>query len=52
MWQYEVCAQYSRTFRKKLGLMDLYTLVYGGPCDLIPPIKPAKNGLKFKVVLK
>ncbi len=25
---------------------------YSGPCDVIPPIQPAKYGLKLKVVLK
>ncbi len=25
---------------------------YSGPCDLRPPIQPAKYGLKMKVVLK
>ncbi len=25
---------------------------YSGPCDLRPPIQPAKYGLKLKVVLK
>ncbi len=25
---------------------------YSGPCDLKPPIQPAKYGLKLKVVLK
>ncbi len=26
--------------------------IYSGPCDLRPPIHPAKYGLKLKVVLK
>ncbi len=26
--------------------------LYSGPCDLRPPIQPAKYGLKSKVVLK
>ncbi len=26
--------------------------LYSGPCDLRPPIQPAKYGLKLKVVLK
>ncbi len=30
----------------------MYMYTYSGPCNLRPPIQPAKYGLKLKVVLK
>ncbi len=38
------------TFRQQQLLQKLY--VYSGPCNLRPPIQPAKYGLKLKMVLK
>ncbi len=29
-----------------------YIYIYSGPCNLRPPIQPAKYGLKLKMVLK
>ncbi len=31
--------------------MSREIMIYSGPCDLRPPIQPAKHGLKLKVVL-
>ncbi len=36
---------------KKILYVIYLLLKYSGPCDLRPPIKPAKYGLKLKVVL-
>ena len=31
---------------------DVLVCIYSGPCDLRPPIQPAKYGLNLKMVLK
>ena len=33
-------------------IRPIFNAKYNGPCDLRPPIQPAKYGLKLKVVLK
>ncbi len=42
----------SRIFQKFCKESQVLFFIYSGPCDLRPPIQPAKYGLKFKVVLK
>ncbi len=39
-------------FSFKLNILPRPLNIYNGPCDLRPPIQPAKYGLKLRVVLK